>query len=658
MPQPTRPQLRLALSALVLGLFSLQGFSQIADAAEAPAAATVEVGNRVTQGVPELPPELIERLDRYQNTRPASFAGWASDGELLISTRFGETNQVHRVRSPLGMREQLSFNDEPMSSVRARPGGDGSGFVFGKDVGGSEFWQLYYYDLQTRSDRLLTDGARSRSEQPLWSRDGRQLAWTSTARNGRDSDIWVRELDGKARAVLTEGGTWFANDFSPDGKSLLVQQYVSINESYPGELDLQSGTLTRFPIEGDKAAFGPFRYAPDGEGVYYVSDEGSEFRTLRFHRPGAEVQALSAELPWDVVGFDIAADGRHLAYASNEDGIFRLHLLSLPAHTPVPLPALPVGVIGGLSFSPDGGRIALTLNSATSPSDVYVIDLAQNSLTRWTQGEVGGLDTSRFVAPTLIRYPSFDGLSIPAFYYRPAGVPADRKLPVVINIHGGPEAQALPTFSASIQFMLEQLEVAVLVPNVRGSAGFGKTYVSLDNGFKRKDSVKDIGALLDWIAAEPGLDAKRVGVSGGSYGGYMVLASLVDYADRIAAGIDVVGISSFTTFLENTESYRRDLRRAEYGDERAPEMRAFMDAIAPLNNASQITSPLFVAQGANDPRVPLSEADQIVDAVRGNGGDVWYLVFKDEGHGFAKKTNADYFGAASMLFWQQHLLSE
>lgn len=645
-PFPRRLRLA-ALAALSLAL-----------ALPALAAERVEVGNRVTVGVPELPADLIERLDRYQNTRPSNFAGWASDGELLIGTRFGETSQVHRVRAPLGMREQLTFHKEPVSSVRAQPGSNGRGFVFGKDVGGSEFWQLYHYDLESRSTRLLTDGGRSRNEQPIWSPDGRLIAWSSTARNGRDSDIWVRSLDGEARAVLTEGGNWFANDFSADGKRLLVQRYISINESQPGEVDLATGTLERFPVEGGKAAFGGLRYAPDGEGIYFISDENSEFRRLRYHRPGQPVQVLTADLDWNVVAFDIASDGRHLAYASNEDGIFRLHVLSLPDHRPVPLPELPVGVIGGMGFSPDGQRIALTLNSAITPSDVYVVDLAARSLTRWTEGEVGGLDASRFVGPTLIRYESFDGLSIPAFYYRPAGVPADRKLPVVINIHGGPEAQALPVFSPAVQFMLDELQVAVLVPNVRGSAGYGKTYLDLDNGVRRKDSVKDIGALLDWIAEQPGLDADKVGVSGGSYGGYMVLATLVDYADRLAAGINVVGISHFATFLKNTESYRRDLRRAEYGDERDPEIAKFFEEIAPLNNAAQIRSPLFVAQGANDPRVPLSEADQIVDAVQGNGGDVWYLVFKDEGHGFAKKTNSDYFSAASMLFWQKHLLGE
>ena len=648
-------RLRPALLCIALG-FSLP---TLAATSPAPAVQREEVGNRISENIPAPSAELLERLNRYQNTRGASFAGWSGNDALLITTRFGETNQVHRIAQPMGMREQLTFYREPTVAVGSQPGTASRGFVFGKDEGGSEFWQLYQFDLSTREAARITDGGRSRNAGPLWSHDGSQIAFTSTMRNGTDSDIWVKTGDAPARVVLKEGGTWYATDFSADGKKLLVTKAVSINESYPGELDLGTGKLEMFPVDGGKAAFGPFRYSPDGKGAYYTSDEGTEFRTLRFHGPGIEAALmLSSDIPWDVTGYDIADDGNHLAFASNEDGIGKLHLRSVPDHREVALPELPVGVIGGMGFSPDGTRIAVTLNTATSPSDVYVINIAETSLTRWTQSEVGGLDTSRFVAPQLIRYESFDGLSIPAFYYRPANVPAGTKLPVVIQIHGGPEAQAFPSFSPSIQSLVNELGIAVLVPNVRGSAGYGKTYLQLDNGFKRKDSVKDIGALLDWVAQQPDLNAERVGVFGGSYGGYMVLASMVDYADRIRAGVDVVGISNFVTFLEATESYRRDLRRVEYGDERDPAMRAFMQEIAPLNNASKITAPLFVAQGANDPRVPLSEADQIVKAVRGNGRDVWYLVFKDEGHGFAKKSNSDWFNAATMMFWQRHLLAE
>jgi len=619
-----------------------------------------EQGSRISENVPAVPDELIERLNRYQNTRGASFSGWLADGSLLVNTRFGETNQAHRVRAPLGMREQLTFYREPVSSLSAAPVGAGNGFSYGKDVGGSEFWQLFWYDLDSRQTTLLTDGGRSQNTRPVWSRDGRLLAWSSTARNGTDYDIWLRDMrTGESRMVLSEGGMWNVADISSDGKRMLVIRFVSINEAYPGELDLASGKLRKFPVDGGKAAFNTFRYAPDGRSAYFVSDEERQFLTLRHHDPaGGAPSLISADVPWNVQGVDIASDGRHLAYVSNEDGISKLRVITIPEHREIALPELPIGVIGSFGFSPDGARLALTLNSATSSSDVYVVDLKAASLTRWTASEVGGLDTGAFISPSLIRYETFDQVdgkprTIPAFYYRPEG---EGPFPVVINIHGGPESQAFPAFSPNIQFMLKELGVAVLVPNVRGSAGYGKDFLDLDNGFKREDSVRDIGALLDWIAKQPELDADRVGVSGGSYGGYMVLASMTHYNDRIRAGINVVGISHFGTFLKNTEDYRRDLRRVEYGDERDPEMAAFHERIAPLNNAHKISRPLFVAQGYNDPRVPWTEAEQIVRAVRHNGSEVWYLLFMDEGHGFRKKTNSDYFGAASMLFWQRHLL--
>lgn len=624
------------------------------------------VGQRTAENIPQIPPELTARLAQYQSTRGASFAGWLRDGSLLITTRFAETNQAHCVRAPLGMREQLTFFAEPIGQVASAPRAGGNGFVYAQDVGGSEFWQLHWYDLDTRQTTLLSDGRTSRNERPLFSRDGKQIAFSSTSRNGTDTDIWVRDLaTGRSRAVVTEGGSWYAADFSPDGKRLLVLKYVSINESYPGEVDLATGKLRLFPVDGGKAAFTTFQYASDGS-VFYVSDEGTQFRTLRHHDPkGGKPRQVSADIPWDVEDVVQSPDGRLLAFSVNEDGIGKLHLRRLPGLEPVALPSLPVGVIGNFGFSHDGTRLAVTINSATSPSDVYVIALgdgagSMDTLVRWTQSEVGGLDAGRFVAPTLVRYPTFDTVdgksrTIPAFYYRP---PGDGPFPVVVQIHGGPEAQARPVFNPTIQYLVNEAKIAVLVPNVRGSAGYGKDYLLLDNGMQREDSVKDIGALLDWIATRPELDADRVGVYGGSYGGYMVLAAMTHYNDRLRAGIDIVGISSFSTFLKNTQGYRRDLRRAEYGDERDPAMQAFHEQIAPLNNAHKITKPLFVAQGANDPRVPATEAEQIVSKVRGNGGDVWYLLFGDEGHGFAKKTNADYFGAAQMLFWQKHLLDE
>ena len=672
--RPSFAQLRRAFGATAL----LALLSPLAHA-DAPVT-RVEVGPRVSESIPEVPESLISRLARYQNTRGAILGGFAGNDAVVVLTRFGETNQAHRVTAPLGMREQLTFFKEPVSAVAVQPGKASRGYVFGRDIGGSEFWQLYWFDFASRETVLLTtpevpetDGKparRTRNEYPLWSPDGKQLAWASTARNGTDSDIWVADMTsvtagGQAapasRPVLTEGGTWLAADFSPDGKRLLVIKFVSINEAYPGEVDLETGKLRLFPVDGGKASFTAFQYAPDGRGVYYISDEGREFLTLWFHDPkGGAPVAISKDIPWDVVKLAISPTGRHLAFSVNDDGVSKLHVRTLPGLKPVKLGVMPVGVMGALSFSADGERIAVAINGATSPSDLYVVSLKGGAVTRWTQSEVGGLDTAGFRSPELVRYPTFDTdpiaskpRTIPAFYYRPEG---PGPFPVVVQIHGGPEAQAQPIFSPMVQFMLRELKIAVLIPNVRGSSGYGKRYLLLDNGLQREDSVKDIGALLDWVKTRQDLDATRVGVIGGSYGGYMVLASLTHYSDRLRAGIDIVGISHFRTFLENTESYRRDLRRAEYGDERVPEVAAFHDRIAPLTNAAKITRPLFVAQGLNDPRVPWTEAEQIVKAVRTNDVPVWYLLFKDEGHGFQKKTNADYFGAASVLFWQQHLL--
>ncbi len=625
------------------------------------------VGNRTTENVPVIRPELIDQLNRYQNTRGASVEGWTSDGCLIIGTRFAETAQAHRVCQPLGAREQLTFYPEPVAGISVAPAASPrKGFVFAKDKGGDEFSQLYWFDLGSREVQLLSDGKRSQNGGSVFSEDGRWLAYAGTGRNGKDRDIYLRDMQsGQSRRVLENEGSWNAMGFSPDNQQLLVMRYLSASDSRPGVVDVATGKLTMFPVEGGTAAFGRFAFAPDGKGVYFISDEpldgtAQEFKSLRHHDIASnKVTRIGPRLDWDVQGFDLSHDGKHLAYTSNEDGITRLRMLALPSMREVALPELPIGVISGVVFSPDGKRLAVTLNSATSPSDAYVIDLIGKRATRWTQSEVGGLDASRFVAPALIRYPSFDEVggkkrTIPAFYYRPAN--AKGKLPVIINIHGGPEAQSYPTFNPIAQYLANELGVAMLVPNVRGSSGYGKTYLSLDNAEKREDSVRDIGALLDWIAKQPELDASRVGVMGGSYGGYMVLAALQHYPERIKAGIDVVGISDFTTFLNNTESYRRDLRRAEYGDERKPEMQAVFERISPLNNAHKIKSALFVAQGRNDPRVPYTEAEQIVKAARANGGPVWYLLYDDEGHGFRKKANSDYFNAASMQFWQTYLL--
>ena len=615
------------------------------------------VGKRTTEGVPPIAADLYVSLEQYHQTRGARLGGWLADGSLLITTRFGDTEQVHRVAAPLGMREQITFGTEPISQVASSP--HHNQFVYLQDQGGVEFWQLRAFNLQTRQSRVLTAGGRTRNDQPVFSADGQRVAFTSTERNGTDSDIWVADLQtGERRRITGESGAWYPFDFSPDGQSLLIMRYVSITDSRPARVELKTGDLEYLPVEGEHAAVTHMRFDPSGQGVWFVSDEGTEFRTLRWHDfSTSKVESVSNHISWDVEFIDVSADGRYLAFVTNEGGISKVHVMSLPDRKVLALPTLPTGVIETIAFDHTGAQLAINLNAATSPRDIWVFDLTDLALTRWTQSEVGGLDPDRFIAPTLIEYPTFDRVrgqqrQIPAFFYRPEG---EGPFPVIVRIHGGPEGQEQPVFSPFIQYLVKEEKIAVIMPNVRGSAGYGKTWLDLDNGILRKDSVKDVGAVFDWIKQQPELDAKAVGVTGGSYGGYMVLAAMIDYPESIRAGSELFGISDFRTFLTHTESYRRDLRRAEYGDERQPSMQTFFDAIAPLKHAGKIRAPLLVAQGAGDPRVPQSESEQIVKAVREAGQEVWYILFADEGHGFTRKPNIDFNNAANVLFWRKHL---
>lgn len=620
-----------------------------------------EIGQLVIEGIPEIPAEVADRTQQYQATRAAGALGWAADGNgLFISTRFGETSQVHFVAAPGGARRQLTFFREPVGQVAVCPDPTSGVFLYARDVGGGEFYQLFMYDLGNASSTLVTDG-RSRNGGAVWNRTGSTFAYSSTRRNGKDTDVYLASRSNplQARPIITEGGSWRAGEFSPDGKRLLVVRGVSANESYPFVYDLEGATLTPLHRAQEPVAYGAATWAADSRHIFFTSDEGTEFKNLRvMDTADGDVEVLTADIAWDVEGLELSHDGRTLAFTVNEDGISALHLMDTRSRARRKVADLPPGQVWGLRFHPRQAQLAMTINSARTPGDVYVLDLASNGLVRWTHSEVGGLDTSRFVEPTLIRYPTFDLVGdvarrIPAFYYRPAG---PGPFPVLISIHGGPEGQFTPTFNPLLQYYVNELGIAVLGPNVRGSSGYGKTYLTLDNGYLREDSVKDIGALLDWIAGQQELDSSRVAVIGGSYGGYMVLASMVHFNDRLRCGVDIVGISNFVTFLSNTQDYRRDLRRVEYGDESDPEMRAFLERISPLTRASAITRPLFVVQGLNDPRVPVTESEQVVRTVRSNGGKVWYLLAKDEGHGFRKHTNRTFYENAVVLFLQENLL--
>ena len=615
--------------------------------------------NLTVQGVPPIPRPLADTLRRYTEFRAAGFADWhPARREMLIRTRFADTFQVHHVAFPGADRRQMTFFPDTVGAASYQPT-HGDFFVFSKDTGGNEFSQNYRYDLEDGAITLLTDG-KSKNSHGLWSRAGDRMCYTSTRRTGKDVDFYtINPADPATDRLLCEqeGGGWFGLDWFPDDRQILVAEYVSINESYLWLMDAETGDKTLLtPKGGPKVSYKSGRFASDGRSLYVVTDKDSEFaRLISLDLTTGAHTVLTPGLEWGIEEFDLSPDGRRLAFTTNEDGISVLRLWDTKTGEMTRPPGLPVAVIGGLRWHSNGTDLALGIVSARAPSDVFSLQADTGEMTRWTRSETGGLNPDRFSEPELIRWPSFDGREISGFLYRPA-TRFEGKRPVNVVIHGGPEGQARPDFRAQGNYYLDEMGVALLLPNVRGSSGYGKTFLDLDNGFLREDSYKDIGALLDWIAAQPDLDPTRIMVSGGSYGGHVTLAVSTLYSDRIACALDIVGMSNLVTFLENTEGYRRDLRRVEYGDERDPDMRAFLERIAPLNNADKIRHPLFVIQGKNDPRVPASEAVQMVETVRGQDTPVWFLMADDEGHGFVKKNNVAFQFYATVLFMQKYLL--
>lgn len=625
--------------------------SVVAGMQPAPGVATL-----LQSGIPEIPAPLRSRVGQYSNTRLANLIDVSDDGSaVLIATRFGSTNQLHVVESPLGMRTQITFGDEPVTRARFAPG-DTRTIWYLQDKGGGEFFQLFRLDRRTGRSEMVTDG-KSRHEAITVSPEGKRVAWSGTGRNGKDTDVYLAGADAPkaARRVTEAEGTWSPEGFSRDGRQLLVTHFRSVADTDLFALDVAGGELRQLTPKEGKASVIAAKSTGDGKGVYLVTDRFSDFNQL-YRLVDGKAQPLAPDLKWDVEELAVSADGSRVAFAANQDGVSALYVIDTATgkRKPVALPRN--AVIGSIQFPrARNDLLALSLQTATEPLDVYMADLPSDKLVRWTRSEVGGLDPASFVDAQLVRYPRAGGGAVPAFLFKPRA--AAGKLPVVIVWHGGPEGQSRPTFSAFVQLLASELGLAVLLPNVRGSSGYGKAYLAADDGVKREQALADIGATLDFIAGQPDLDASRIGVYGGSYGGYMTLATVAFHGKRVRAAVDVVGISSLPSFLQNTQAYRRDLRRAEYGDERDPAVRAVQERISPLGSVAKIEAELFVQQGKNDPRVPQSEAEQIVQAVRGRGKDVWYLLGLDEGHGFQKKENRDYATAATALFLQQKLLT-
>lgn len=636
---------------------------------------TANDGQLVMEDIPPIPASLPQTLSRYQNIRSASFASWTKDSKsIFIKTRFGHVVQLHRVNIPGGARYQLTFGEEPVGEVLRQP--NSNMLALTRDKGGDEFDQVFLLNPEDGLINMMSDGF-ALNNRMAWDRQGRRLAYRSTRRNGRSSDIWIQKAESSEAAVMllaTDDGTlWKPIDFSRDGNKLLIQQFISVVDSRVYLKDLRTGELRLLAGDADNPSSNiATGFDRQDNSVLFVTNQrngAAELARVRLNVKPADERPVITFVPsasdGDITQFVLSPDRRRGAFVSNEGGISRLYLFDpekLKYHL---VKKISLGVISGLRFSPDSKKLGMTLNSARNPSDAFVLELGRTplsarKLTRWTFSEVGGLNTRKFSKPIPISFPSSikgqdKALPIPAFIYMP---PGDGPFPVIIHVHGGPESQFRPRFNGDFQMWIDQLGVAIIAPNIRGSLGYGSHYIALDDGYQREAAIEDIGALLDWIAQQPRLDKNRVAVMGASYGGYIALASAVHYSDRLRAAVDRVGISNFVTFLENTQDYRRELRRIEYGDERDPEMRAFLQKISPLNNVDKIKIPLFVQQGHNDPIVPMSESEQMVKALRAQGQTVWYMTALNEGHGYEKKENRDLYQQATFLFLQKYLLGD
>jgi dipeptidyl aminopeptidase/acylaminoacyl peptidase len=579
---------------------------------------------------------------------------------MLVATRFGDTPQLHFVSMPNGARQQLTFYADAVSNGRFHPNG-GDYIVFSKDVGGGEWYQLFHYDRKTGEVALLTDG-KSRNLLGPWSSKGDEIAYMSTRRTGKDTDLWtMNPADPKTDRLLAklEGGGWQPLDWSPDDKHILLLEAISINESYLWIVDTKTGEKTALtPRDAkEKVSYNDAQFGKDGKGIYVTTDKDSEFHRLAYlDLAGRQPRYLTSDIPWDVDSFDLARDGRRLAFVTNEAGVSVLHVRNPSFDKDLRLPKLPPGVLGGIRWHRNSRDLGFTVSNARGPGDAYSIDVLTGRVERWTNSETA-VKTDAFPEAELVKWKSFDGKEISSFLYRPPAEKFPGKRPVLVVIHGGPEGQSQPVFLGRGNYYLNELGIALIYPNVRGSTGYGKTFSLLDNGFQRQDSYQDINSLFDWIGGQENLDASRICVTGGSYGGHMTLAVATFYSDRIKCSVDIVGMSNLVTFLEHTEAYRRDLRRVEYGDERDPRMHDFLEKIAPMNNIEKIKKPMLVVAGKNDPRVPVSESEQIVAALKKQNTLVWFLTGKDEGHGFRKKTNQDFQFYTTVEFLKQYLLN-
>ena len=585
---------------------------------------------------------------RYLNVRGAWGASWSPDGlKVSFLTEITGVPQVWEVASRAqgpSWPEQLTFYEERISGALYSPAENRLLFVM--DAGGNERAQIFL--LEDGEVTNLTNAPDAIHYPGDFSLDGRRIAYTATRRNGTDFDVYVQELpEGEPEMVWEVSGYHTVADWAPDGRALIVSRHHSNVNNDLYRLNLETGEATLLTGHEGDARFSGANVNPDGGSLYLATDRDGEF--LRLARLDLATLALEYLTPddRDVEGVELSRDGRYLVASRNVDGYSDVLLFNGRGRR-MPDPRIPEGIVGDFEFSPDSRRLAFTLTAPERNPDIWVVDLPHGDARRLTRSSTAGIPPRSFRKPRVVRYTSFDDHQIPGLFYEPE----TENAPVIVNVHGGPESQSRPAFAPVTQYLLGR-GYAVFFPNVRGSTGYGKAYTHLDDVGLRMDSVEDLAHAAYWLRER---GHRRIAVMGGSYGGFMVLAALTEYPDLWTAGVDIVGIANLVTFLENTGSYRRSLRESEYGS--LEKDRAFLESISPIHKAEKIAAPLMVIHGKNDPRVPVGEAEQIVDRVKENGGTVDYLLYEDEGHGLAKLKNRLDAYPKIAAFLDRHLAAE
>jgi dipeptidyl aminopeptidase/acylaminoacyl peptidase len=610
-----------------------------------------------TLGVPPIPSSLAREVAPYTSIYGLPLAGWDSEKREVLLKGLSSVTWISRVTSPEASPKPSSIyiQSSGIYDVYFQP--QGKYLAYTRDADGNETFQLYLYNISRGESTMLSDG-KSRNTEPVWSNSGNRIVYSSTP---RDSGVNLRVVNPfepqTDHLVAQSSGSYFkAYDWSPDDKQVVYCDFTSSTISTLWLLDVASGKKSLLSPKPDQPELYDYaQFSKDGKGVFVVTDHDSDMRRVAYvDLASGKFTYVPSNPKWDVDEFQLAPDGKTIALATNEDGISRLHLFDVVSSKERPASQLPIGIISDLKWSKDSTDLAFNFKSPQTPNDVYSVNTQTGKVELWAKSVTNGVDTSLFSQAALIRWSTFDGKTVSGFLYRP---PAKfkGKRPVIIDIHGGPEEQYRPRFNYEENYFLNELGVAKIYPNVRGSSGYGKAFLHSDDGVRREDAVKDVGALLDWIKTQPDLDSDRVLVEGASYGGYLALSTAYVYSDRIKATISDSGITNLVSCAEHTDAWRRDIDRAEFGDERDPKIRKFMERTAPLNNAEKIKKPLLIFQGQNDPRVPVSEAASLVAATK-DRIPVWYVLAKDEGHGFVQKNDRDYRTYASILFVKEFLL--